>query len=155
MSDSLWLHGLWHARPPCPSPAPGIYTNSCPLSLWYHRTTLSFVVPFSSCFQSFSASGSFQMTLFFPSGGQSIGVSASALVLPVNIQELFPLGWIGWISLQSKGLATVFSNTIAQKHQFFSAQLSLESSSHIHTWFLEKSELSLDRPLLQCNVSAF
>ena len=124
MSDSLWLHGLWHARPPCPSPTPRVYSNSCPLSQWCHPTISSSVVPFS-CPQSFPASGSFQMSQFFTSGGQSIGVSASASVLPMNIQDWFPLGWTGWISLLSKALSRVFSNTTVQKHQFFSAQLSL------------------------------
>ena len=122
---TLWLHGLQHARPPCPSPTPGIYSNSCPLSLWCHPTISSSVVPFSSHLQSFPAPGSFQMSQFFTSGGQSIRVSASASVLPMNIQDWFPLGWTGWISLQSKGLSRVFSNTTVQKHQFYSAQLSL------------------------------
>ena len=119
MSASLWPHGLQHARPPCPSPIPGAYSNSCPLSQWCHPTISSFVVPFSSCLQSFPASGSFEMSQFFPSGGQSIGVSASASVLPMIIQDWFPLGWTDWISLQSKGLPRVFSNTTVQKHQFF------------------------------------
>ena len=125
-------------RPPCPSPTHGIYSDSCPLSRWCHPTISSSVVPFSFRLQSFLASGSFQMSQFFPSGGQSIRVSASASVLPVNIQDWFPLGWTGWISLQSNGLSRVFSNTTVQKHQFFSAQISLQSSSHIHTWRLEK-----------------
>ena len=142
VSDSLQPHGLQHARPPCPSPPPGVYTNSCPLSLWWTQCplspTISFsVVPFSSHLQSFPASGSFQMSQF-TSGGKSIGVSASASVLPMNIQDWFPLGWAGWISLQSKGLSRVFSNTTVQKYQFFSAQLSLWSNSHVHTWLLEK-----------------
>ena len=124
VSDSLWPHGLQHARPPCPSPVPRVYSNLCPLSRWCHPTTSSSVIPFS-CLQSFPASGSFQMSQFFVSGGQSIGVSASTSVLPVNIQDWFPLGWTGWIPLQSKGLSGVFSNTTVQKHQFFSAQLSL------------------------------
>ena len=111
--------------------------NSCPLSQWYHPTISSSVIPFSSCFQSFPASGSLLMSRFI-SGGQSIGVSGSASVLPMNIQDWFPLGWIGLISLQSKGFLRVFSNTTIQKHQFFSAQLSLWSNSHIHTWLLEK-----------------
>ena len=149
MSNSLQRpHGLQHARPPCPSPIPGVYPNSCPLSQWCHPTISSSVVPFTSCLQSFPASGSFPMSQFFPSGGQSIGVSASASVLPMNIQDIFPLGWTGWISLQSKGLSRVFSNTTVQKHQFFSAQLSSQSNSHIHTWLVEKPELWLYRPLL-------
>ena len=112
--------------------------NSCPLSRWWHPTISSSVIPFSSCLQSFPASGSFHMSQLFTSGGQSIGVSASASVLLMNIQEWFPLGWTGWISLQSKGLSRVFSNTTVQKHQFFCAQLSLQSNSHIYTWILEK-----------------
>ena len=124
MSNSSWPHGLQHARPPCPSPTPGVYPNSCPLSWWCHATISSSVIPFSSCLQSFPASGSFQMSQLFTSGGQSIGVSASASVLPMNIQDWFPLGWTGWILL-SKGLSRVFSNTAIQKHQFFSSQLSL------------------------------
>ena len=137
----VWLfvtHGLQHARPPCPSPTPGVYTNSCLLSRWCHPTISSSVVPFSSCSQSFPASGSLQMSQFFASGGQSIGASASASVLPMNIQDWFPLEWTGWISLQSKGLSRVFSSTTVHKHQFFSTQLSLQSNSHIHTWLLEK-----------------
>ena len=114
MSDSLRLHGLQHARPPCPSPTPGVDSNSCPLSRWCHPTISSSVAPFSSCLQSFPASGSFQMSQFFTSGGQSIGVSASASVLSMNIQNWFPLGWTGWISLQSKGLSRVFSNITVQ-----------------------------------------
>ena len=118
-------HGLQHARPPCPSPIPRAYWNSCPPSRWCHPAISSSVIPFSSCLQSFPASGSFPMSQFFASGGQSIGISASASVLPMNIQDWFPLEWTGWISLQSKGLSRVFSNTTVQKHQFFSAQLSL------------------------------
>ena len=114
-------------------------SNSCPLSQWCHPTISSFVVPLSSCLHSFPASQSFPMSHFFASSGQRIGVSASASVLPMNIQDLFPLGWTGCISLQSKGLLSVFSNTMVQKHQFFDAQLSLQSSSQIHTWLLEKS----------------
>ena len=114
--DSLRPHGLQHTRPPCPSPTPRIYSNSCPLSQWYHPTISSSVFPFSSCLQSFPASGSFQMSQFFESGGQS-GVSAST-VLPMNTWDWYPLGWTGWISLQSKGLSRVFSNTTAQKHKF-------------------------------------
>ena len=125
VSDSLRPHGLQHDRPPCPSPTPGVYSHSCPLSLWCRPTILSSVVPFSSGLQSFPASGSFPVSQFITSGGQSIGVSASAPVLPVNIQDWFPLGWTGWISLLSKGLSRVFSNTTVQKHHFLGAQLSL------------------------------
>ena len=138
MSDPLWLHELQHSRPPFPSPTPRVYPNSCPSSLWCHPTISSSVVPFSFCPQSFPASGSFQMNQLFASGGQSIGVSASTSVLPMNIQDWTPLGWTGWINLQSKGLSRVFSSTTVQKHQFFSAQLSLQSDSHIHTWLLEE-----------------
>ena len=138
MSDSLRHHGLQHARPPCPSPAPGVHQNPCPLSQWCHLTISSSVVPFSSYPQSFPASGSFQMSQLFTSGGQSIGVSASTSVLPVNTQDWSPLGWTGWISLQSRGLSWVFSNTTVQKHQFFGAQPSSQSNSHIHTWPQEK-----------------
>ena len=120
VSNSLWPHGLQHARLPCPSPTPGACSNSCPSSQWCHPTILSSVVPFS-CLQSFPASGSCQMSQFFVSGGQSIGVSVLASVLPMNFQDWFPLGWTGWISLQSKGLSRVFSNTTVQKHQFFGA----------------------------------
>ena len=125
MSDSLRPHGLQHARLPCPSPTPGAYSSSCPLSWWCHPTISSSVIPFSSRLQSFPTSGSFLMSQFFASGSQTIGVSASASVLPMNIQDWFPLGWTGWISLQSKGLSRVFSNTTVQKHQFFDIQLSL------------------------------
>ena len=125
MSNSLQTYGLQHARFPCPSPTTRVYSNSSPLSWWCHPTISSSVIPVSSCLQSFPASGSVQMSQLFASGGQSIGVSASASVLPVNIQAWFPLGWSGWISLQSKGLSRVFSNTTVQKHQFFGVQLSL------------------------------
>ena len=125
MSDPLWLHELQHSRPPFPSPTPRVYPNSCPSSLWCHPTISSSVVPFSLCPQSFPASGSFQMNQLFSSGGQSIGVSASTSVLPMNIQDWTPLGWTGWIILQSKGLSRVFSNTTVQKHSFFGTQLSL------------------------------
>jgi len=118
-------YGPYHAKPPCPSPTPGVYSNSWPLSQWCHPTTSSSVLPFSSHLQSFPASGSFQMSQLFPSSGQSIGVSASASVLPPNIQDWFPLGRTGWFFLQSKGLSRVFSNTTVQKHQLFSSQLSL------------------------------
>ena len=126
MSNALWPRGPQHARPPCPSPTPGVYSNSCALSQWCHPTISSSVLPFSSHLQSFPASGFLQMSQFFTSGGQSIGVSASASVAPMNISfDWFPLGWTGWISLQSKGLSKVFSNTTVQKHQFFGTQLSL------------------------------
>ena len=118
MSHFLQPHGLQHARPPCPSSTPRVYSDSCPLSWWCHPPISSSVVPFSACLQSFPTSGSFQMSQFFASGGHSIGVSASASVLPMNTQDWFPLGWTGWISLQSKGLSRVFSNTTVQKHQF-------------------------------------
>ena len=148
MSDSLQPHELQQARPPCPSPTPRVYPNSCPLSQWCHPTISSSVVPFSFCTQSFPTSRSFQMSQCFTSGGQSIRVSASTLVLPVNTQDWSPLGWTGWISLQSKGLSRVFSNTTVEKHQFFGAQLSLQSKSHIHTWPLEKSQPWLEGRLL-------
>ena len=138
VSNSLQPYELQHARPPCPSPTPRVYSNSCPLSQWCHPTISSSVVPFSSCPQSFLTSGSFQMSQLFAWGGQSIGVSASTSVLPMNTQDWFPLGWTGWISLQSKGLSRVFSNTTVQKHQFFTTELSLWPSSHIYTWLLEK-----------------
>ena len=138
MSNSLWPHESQHARPPCPSPAARVYPNPCPNPWWCHLTISSNVVPFSSCPQSFPASGSFQMSQLFKLSGQSIGVSASTSVLPMNTQNWPPLGWTGWISLQSKGLSRVFSNTTVQKHQFFGTQLSLQSNSHIHTWPLEK-----------------
>ena len=125
VSDSLRPHGLQHTSLPCPSPTHGLYSNSCPLSHWCHATISSSVNHFSSCLQSFPASGSFQMRQLFPSDGQSTGVSVSASVLPMNIQDWFPLGWTGLISLLSKQLSRVFSSTTVQKHQFFSAQCSL------------------------------
>ena len=125
VSNSSWLHRLQDAMPPCPSPTPGNYSNSCPLSRWCHPTISSSVVPFSSHLQSFPASGSFPGSQFFTSGGQRIGVSASTSVLPMNTQDWAPLRWTGWISLQSKGFSRVFSNTTVQKHHFFSTQLSL------------------------------
>ena len=139
MSDSLWPHEPQHARPLCPSPTPGVYPNSCPLSRWCHLTTSSSAILFSSCLQSFPTSGYLKMSQFFTSGGQGIRITASASGLPMNIQGWSPLGWTGWISLQSKGLSRVFSNTTVQKHKFFNAQLSLWFNSHIHTWLLEKT----------------
>ena len=133
MSDSLWSHGLQHARLLCPSLSPGVCSNSCPLSWWCHPTISSSVAPFSSCPWSFPPSGSFPMSHLFISGGQSTGASTSASVLPMNIQSWFPLGLTGLISLLSKGLSTIFSRTTVQKHQFFSAQPSLWSNSHIGT----------------------
>ena len=132
MFDSLRPHGLQHARPPCPSPTPGVYPNSCPSSRWCHPTISSSVFPFS-CLQSFPASGSFPMSQLFASGGQSIGASASASVLPMNTQDWSPLGWTSWISLQSTGLSRVFSNTIVQKYQFFGTQLSQLSHPYMTT----------------------
>ena len=128
VSNSLRPHGLKHARPPCPSPTPGVYSYLCPLSRWCHPTILSCVIPFSSHLRSFPASGSFPKSQFFASGGQSIEVSASTSVLPVNIQDWFPLGWTGLTSLQSKGLSRVFSSTSVQNHQFFGTRLSLWST---------------------------
>ena len=141
VSDSLWPHELQHARPPCPSPTPGVQPNLRPLSWWCHLAISSSVVPFSSCPQSCPASGSFQMSQLFRSGSQSIEASTS--VLPMNTQDWSPLGWTGWISLQSKGLSRVFCKTTVQKHQFFSAQLSSQSNSQIHTWPLEKPIVTL------------
>ena len=138
VSDSLRTHESQHARPPCPSPTPGVHWDSCPLNRWCHPAISSSVVPFSSYPQSFAASGSFLMSQLFTWGGQSIGVSALASVLPKNMQDWSPLEWTGWISLQSKGLSRVFSNTTVQKHQFFSSQLSSQSNSYIHTWPLKK-----------------
>ena len=125
VSDSLWPHECQNARPPCLLPTPGVHPNPCPLNWWCHPTISSSVIPFSSCPQSFLASGSFQMSQLFASGGQSIGVSALASVPPMNTQDWSPLGWTGWISLQSEGLSRAFSNITVQKHQFFSTQLSL------------------------------
>ena len=138
VSDSLQPHGLQHARIPFPSPTPEACSNSCPLSRWCHPTISSSVVPFSYCLQSCPASGAFPVSQFFPLGGQSIGVSASAISPSKNIEDWFPLGLNGLIALLSKGFSRVFSNTTIQKHQFFSTQLSLWSNSHIHTWLLEK-----------------
>ena len=138
MSNSLWSYGLQHNRPPCPSPTPRVYSNSRPLSPRCHPTIPSSVSSFSSCLQSFPASESFQMSQLFTSGGQSIGASASASVLPMSIQDWCPLGWTSLISSQSKRLSRVFSSTIVWKHQFFGAQPSLWANSHIHIWLLEK-----------------
>ena len=138
MSDSLWPHEPQHARPPCPSPTPRVHWDSHPSSQLCHPTISSSVVPFSSCPQSFAASGSFPVSQLSASGGQNTGVSAWTSVPPLNTQDWSPLGWTGWIFLQSKGLSRVFSSTTVQKHQFFSAQLSSQSNYHIHTWLLEK-----------------
>ena len=138
VSDSLQPRGLQHARLPCPSQTPRACSNSCPSSQWCHPTISSSVIPFSFCLQSFPASGSSLRSQFFASGGQSIGTSVSASVLPMNSQDWFPLELTGWIFLQFKGLSRVFSNTTVQKHQFFSVQLSSQSNSHIHTWPQEK-----------------
>ena len=137
MSNSLWPHGLQCARLPCPSPAPGVHPNPCPSSQWCHPTISSSVVAFS-CLWSFPASVSFQMSQFFTSGGQSTEVSASTSVLPMNLQDWYPLGWTGWISLQSKGLSRVFSNTTVQKYQFLGIELSLWYNCHITS--LEKPQ---------------
>ena len=138
LSNSLRPHESQHARPPCPSPTPGVYSNSCPSSRWCHPAISSAVVLFSSCPQSLPASGSFLMSQLFAWGGQSIGLSASASVLPMNTQGWYPLGWTGWISLESKGLSSIFSNTTVQKHQFFGTKLSSQSNSHIHKWPLDR-----------------
>ena len=138
VSDSLRPHESQHARPHCPSPAPGVHSDLCPSSQWCHPAISSSIVPYSSCSQSLPASESFPMSQLFAGGGQSTGVSALASFLPKNTQDWSPLGWTGWISLQSKGLSGVFSNTTVEKHQFFGAQLSSQSNSHIHTWKPEK-----------------
>ena len=138
MSDALRPHESQHSRPPCPSPTPRVYPNSCPSSQWCHQAISFSVVPFISCPQSLPVSQSFPMSQLFAWGGQSTGVSALASFLPMNTQDWSPLGWTGWVSLQSKGLSRVFSNTTVQKHQFFSTQLSWQSNSHIYTWPLEK-----------------
>ena len=141
VSDSLWPHESQHARPPCPSSTPRVYPNSCPLSRWCHQAISSSVVPFSPCLQSFPALGSFEMSQLFALGGQSIGFSVLASFLPMNTQDWSPSEWTGWISLQSKGLSNVFSNTTVQKHQFFGAQLSSQSNSHIQTWHRKNHSL--------------
>ena len=138
VSNFLWPHDLQYTRLPCPSPTPRACSNSCASSQWCRPTISSSVVTFSSCLQSFPASGSFAVSQFFASGGQSVGPSASAWVPPINIQSWFPVGWTGWISLQSTGLSGVFSNAKVQKHQFFGSWLSLWLNSYIHTWPLEK-----------------
>ena len=145
MSDSLWPHESQHTRPPCPSPTPGVYLNPSPSSQWCHPAISSSVIPFSSCPQSLPSSGAFPVSQLFTWGGQSIAVSALTSVLPVNTQDWSPLGWTSWISLQSKGLSRVFSSTTVQKHQFFGAQPSSQSSFHIHTWPLEKPYMALTR----------
>ena len=150
MSNSLQPHRLQHNRAPCPSPTPRVYPNSCPLSQWCHPTILCSVIPFSSCLQSFQASGSFPMSQFFTSDGQSIGVSVSASVLPMNIQDWFPLGWTGWTCLQSKGLSRVFSNTTVQKHQFFCPQLSIIQLSH--PYMTTGKAIALTRWTFVCKV---
>ena len=135
---TLQPHASQHARPPCPSPTPRVYSNLCPSSWWCHAAISSSVIPFSSCPQPLPASQSFPINQLFAWGDQSIGVSALASFHPKNTQDWSPSEWTGWISLQSKGLSRVFSNTTVQKHQFFGAQLSSQSNSHIHTWPLEK-----------------
>ena len=138
VSDSLWPHESQHTRPPCPSPTPRFHSDSRPLSQWCHPAISTSVVSFSSCPQSLPTSESFPMSQLFAWGGQSTRVSAPASFLPKKFQGWSPSEWTGWISLQSKGLSKVFSNTTVQKHQFFSAQTSSQSNSHIHTWPLEK-----------------
>ena len=154
VSSSLWTHGLQHSCLPCPLSS-RVCLNSCPLSQWCHPMISSSVNPFSFCLQSFPASGFFPMSQFFISGSQSIGVSASAIVLPMNTQSWFPLGWTGWISLLSKRPSRVFSNTTVQKHQFFGPQLSLWPNSHIHTWSRKNHSLDYRDLYQQSNVSAF
>ena len=155
MSDSLQLHELQHARPPCPSPTPGGCPNSCPLSWWCHPTISSPVVPFSSCLQSFPASGSFPMSRLFTSGSQSIGASATASVLPMNIQDSFSLGLTGLICLQSKGLSRLFSSTTVQKHHVFGAHPSLWSNSDNCAWLLESHSFDSVDHCQQSDVSPF
>ena len=152
MFDPSWPHGLQNARLPFPSPTPEACSNSCSLSWWCHPTISSSVVPFFSCLQLFPISGSFPMNQFFTSGSQSTGASALASVLPVNIQDWFPLGLTGLISLQSKGLSRVFFNTTIQKHQFFSTQLSLWSNSHIHISIHTGKTISLTIQTFACKV---
>ena len=149
MSDSLQPHEPQHARPPCPSATPGVHPNPCPLSQWCHPTISSSVVHFSSCPQSFPASRSFPMSRLFASGGQSIGVSASTIVLPINTQDWIPLGWTGWISLQSKGLSSIFSNTTVQKHQS-----ALRDTQH-YLWALLLMFLLFSSWVLHCHTPGF
>ena len=153
--NSLWPHESQHTRPPCPSPTPGVHSDSRSSSQWCHPAISSSVVPFSSCPQSLPASESFPVSQPFTWGGQSTGVSASASVLPMNTQDWSPLGWTGCNSLQSKGLSRVFSNTTVQKHQFFGAQPSSQSNSHIHTWPQEKPQPWLGSPLEKGMASHF
>ena len=148
VSDFLRPHESQHSRPPCPSPTPGVHSNSRPLSQWCHPAISSSVIPFSSCPQSLPASESFPMSQLFTWVGQCTGVSALASFLPKNTQDWSPSEWTGWISLQSKGLSRVFSNSTIQKHQFCGAQISSQSNSHIHTWPQEKPEPWLDGTLL-------
>ena len=155
VSDCSWSHRLQHARPLCPSPTPGVYSNSCPLNRWYHPTISFSVISLSSCLQSFPASGSFLMSQFFASGGHSTGVSASASVLPKNTQDWSPLEWIAWISLQSKGLSGVFYSNTVWKHTFFSAPPSLWSSSHNVHFHWEDQSLDYTDFCQETNVSAF
>ena len=155
VSNSLRPHGLQRARPPCLSPTLGIYSNSCPSIWWCHPTISSSVIPFFSCLQSFSASGSFPMSQLFTSGGKSIRVSASASVLPMNIQDWFPLGWTGWISSRSKGLSSVFSSTTDWKYQLFGTQPSLWYNPHSCTQLLEKHSFDHMDLCWQSDVSAF
>ena len=138
MTNGLWPHELQHTRLPCQASTPSASSNSCPSSQWYHTTFSSSVIPFSCCLQSFPAPGSFLMSQHLPSGSKSIGASASVSILAMDIQDWFPLGWTGLTFLQSKGLSRVFYNTTAQKHQFFSVQLSLWPNTHIHKWLQEK-----------------
>ena len=155
VSDSLRPHELQHSRPPCLSPTPRVYPDSCALSRWCHPTISSFVVAFSSCPQSFPASGSFQMSQFFSSGGQSIGVSASTSVLPMNTQDWSPLGWTGWISLQSEGLSRVFSNTTVQKHQvFWHSAFFIVQLAHPYLTTGKNHSFDLTNLCWQSNVSA-
>ena len=154
-SDSLWTHGPQHARPLCPSPTAGVYSNSCPLNWWCHPTISSSVIPFS-CLQSFPASGSFQMSQLFTSCGRSIGVSASALVLPMSIQDWFALGWADWISFQSKGLSRGFSNTTVKKCQFFwCSAFFIVQPSHPYMTYMTGKTIALARWTFVGNVSAF
>ena len=142
LSNTLRPHGLQHARHPCPSPTPATYSNSCPLSRWCHPTISSSVVPFPPTFNLSQHQGLFKWVSSLDQVAKILGVSASASVLPMNIQDWFPLGWTGWVSLLSKGLSRIFSNTTVQKHQFFGTQPSLWSNSPIHTWLLKKQSFN-------------